>query len=205
MIRSSSSSVFFSVSSVDVAPPLDANSSKVSAPPSLPVRPSPGLGHRGLGLDGFEHVERIRVSRHGRRRVGRCRLLDTPTAAARWLPRVSECQLHLGRPRRIGFCAIEFLTKNGQFYGRCDSRKRVCFVLFFVSREFAVFVWRRGKKAFTASKVIPASASTPRTLSSDTAHSRCKRGTGARRVHPRLVASRIQSHQCRAHEIPPFP
>jgi len=113
---------------------------------------------------------------------------------------------NLGRPRRIDDrIDARFFGENGQFYGRCDSRKRVYFVLLFVSREFAVFVWRRGKKAFTASKVIPASASTPRTLSSDTAHSRCKRGTGARRVHPRLVASRIQSHQCRAHEIPPFP
>jgi hypothetical protein len=49
----------------------------------------------------------------------------------------------------LGGSTLGFLTKNGQFYGRCDSRKRVYFALLFVSREFAVFVWRRGKKAFT--------------------------------------------------------
>jgi len=54
LIRSSSSSVFFaSVSSVDVAPPLDANSSSVSAPPSLPFAPPLGLGTADLGLMGL--------------------------------------------------------------------------------------------------------------------------------------------------------
>lgn len=54
LIRSSSSSVFFaSVSSVDVAPPLDANSSKVSAPPSCPFAAPLGLGTADLGLMGL--------------------------------------------------------------------------------------------------------------------------------------------------------
>ena len=52
MIRSSSSSVFFSVSSVDVAPPLDTNSSKVSAP-SCPFAAPLGLGTADLGLMGL--------------------------------------------------------------------------------------------------------------------------------------------------------
>jgi hypothetical protein len=54
LIRSSSSSVFFASvsSSVDVAPPLDANSSKVSAP-SCPFAPPLGLGTADLGSMGL--------------------------------------------------------------------------------------------------------------------------------------------------------